>query len=412
EAVSTPVVPSNSPTNDDKQVDGAHPGARVPGIQYIKTVQDNEYVYRPEDHTFNRHRGETPVMTYDFASAGAQQSQARSISGPATVQTPTNNVTGYNGMPFEHPSAVPPPLRRTSRDNSSRSSSGRSLRDRYRETGGLGIELSEPTNSYYTHDNGTTMGIDGDGNFERRRDTVAMRSPDYFTKQSNFDTTASHFPMSDERKYRSFMDESYKESNHAMHTRHDAEVSKLNILADKIDQIFADNRKLRQDVNAIATENRKIFEEERKHREAVDVIAANNYLTRENLEAVVAENRKIRENVSDMAEHVLDNEKLDLLVDKIVERLHPTIVRGIEKNDLNTERILACIDKRHEQLLKEFDHHKYKQGKGVRASPSSSAGQFSPSSQGFFSPSSNGHFSPSFKGYRHPGKYSEEPSER
>ncbi|KAG9530397.1 hypothetical protein KCU93_g2655, partial [Aureobasidium melanogenum] len=412
EAVSTPVVPSNSPANNDKQVDGTLPDARIPGIQYIKTVQDNEYVYRPEDHTFNRHRGETPVMTYDFATAGAQQSLARSVSGPATVQTPTNNVTGYNGMPFEHPSAVPPPLRRTSRDNSSRSSSGRSLRDRYRETGGLGIELSEPTNSYYTHDNGTTMGIDGDGNFERRRATVAMRSPDYFTEQGNFNTPASQLPMSDERKYRSFMDESYKELNHAMHTRHDAKESKLDMLADKIDQIFADNRKLRQDVNAIATENRKIFEEERKHREAVDVIAANNYLMRESIDAGLVENRKIRDSVTDMAEHILDHEKLELLVDKIVERLHPTIVRGIEKNDLNTERILACIDKRHEQVLKEFDHHKYKQGKTLRASPSSPAGQFSPSSQGFFSPSSNGHFSPSFKGYRHPGKYSEEPSER
>ncbi|KAG9637850.1 hypothetical protein KCU95_g13982, partial [Aureobasidium melanogenum] len=414
EAVSTPVVPSNSPANDNKQVDGTHPRARVPGIQYIKTVQDNEYVYRPEDHTFNRHRGETPVMTYDFATTGAQQTQTRSVSGPATVHTPTNNVSGYNGIPFEHPSAVPPPLRRTSRDNSSRSSSGRSLRDRYRETGGLGIELSEPTNNYYTHDNGTTLGIDGDGNFERRRDTVAMRSPDYLTKQGNFDATASQLSTSDERKYRSFIDRSYKELGHAMHTRHDVEMSKLDILADKIDHIFADNRKLRQDVDVITTENRKIFEEERKHREAVDVIAANNYLSRENLETIVTENRKMRSSISDMAEHILDHEKLELLVDKIVERLHPTIVRGIEKNDLNTERILASIDKRHEQMLKEFDHHKYKQGKTVRASPSSSAGQFSPSSQGFFSPSSNGYFSPSStKGYRNPpGKYSEEPSER
>ncbi|KAH0371607.1 hypothetical protein KCU65_g1717, partial [Aureobasidium melanogenum] len=420
EAVSTPVVPSNSPANDDKQVDGTLPRTRIPGIQYIKTVQDNEYVYRPEDHTFNRYRGETPVLTHDFATTGAQQPQSRSASGPAAVQIPVNNISGYNGMPFEHPSAVPPPLRRTSRDNSSRSSSGRSLRDRYKETGGLGIEFNEPTNSYYTHDNGTTLGVDGDGNFERRRATVAMRSPDYFTKQSNFDAPPSQRPMSDERKYRSFIDESYKDLDRAEHTRHDVQMSKLDMLADKIDQIFADNLKLRQDVGAIATENRNISAENRnisvenrKHREAVDVIAANNYLTRENLQNMVAENRKIRESVSDMAEHILDHEKLELLVDKIVERLHPTIVRGIEKNDLNTERILACIDKRHEQMLQELNPHKYKQGKGVRASPSSSAGQFSPSSQGFFSPSSNGYFSPSStKGYPYPHKYTEEPSER
>lgn len=378
-------MPSNSPANDDKQVDGTLPRARIPGIQYIKTVEDNDYVYRPEDHTFNRYRGETPVMTHDFATAGAEQSQARSVSDCATVQTPTNNVNGYNGMPFEFPSAVPLPLRRTSRDDSSRSSSGRSLRDRYKETGGLGIELSEPTNNYHTHDNGTTLGIDGDGNFERRRDTVAMRSPDFYSKQANFDVTASQLPMSDEHKYRFFVDESYKELDNVMNSRHEAQMHMMDVLGDKIDHVFADNRKVRENVDAVVADNRKM-------RDSVS---------------------KIRDSVTDMAEHILDHEKLELLVDKIVERLHPTIVRGIEKNDLNTERILACIDKSHAQLQKKIDQLKYKPGKSVRASPSSSAGHFSPSSQGFFSPSSNGYFSPSSKGYRNPpGKYTEEPSER
>ncbi|KAK6008206.1 hypothetical protein QM012_000109 [Aureobasidium pullulans] len=406
ESASTPVVPSNSPANDEKQVDGKLSRARIPGIQYIKTVQDNEYVYRPEDHVFNRHRGETPVMTHDFATSGAQQNQTRSARGPATVQTPTNNANGYNAMPFEHPSAVPPPLRRTSRDNSSHSSSGRSLRDRYKETGGLGIELNEPANNYYTHDNGTTLGIDGDGNFERRRDTVAMRSPDHFTQQTNFDNTVPQLPMSDERKYRFFVNESYKELDSAMSSRHDAGMHMMDVLGDKLDRTysavdhtFADTRKLRESIDAIFVDNRK-------HREAVDVIAANNYLLRESVDAVVADNRKIRDSVTDMAEHILDHEKLELLVDKIVERLHPTIVRGIEKNDLNTERILARVGKSHEQLLKEIDYLKYnKPGKTLRASPSSSAGHFSPSS--------TGPFSPSYKAYRNPpGQYSEEPSER
>ncbi|CAD0099752.1 unnamed protein product [Aureobasidium mustum] len=425
-SASTPVVPSNSPANDDKQVDGALPHARIPGIRYIKTVQDNDYVYRPEDHVFNRYRGETPVMTHDFAIAGAQQTQTRSANGPATVQTPDHNVNGYNSMPFEYPSAVPPPLRRTSRDNSSRSSSGRSLRDRYKETGGLGIELSESADSYYTHDNGTTMGIDGDDDFERRRQTVIMRSPDFSSKQAGFDGAASQLPMSDENKYKFFIDQSYKELDNAMSSRHDAGMHMMDVLGDKIDRTrnatdhtFTDIRKLRESVAAIATEDRKL-------RESVDVIAANNYLLRENVDAVVTDTRKIhdsvsdirgsvakiRDSVTDMGEHILDNEKLDLLVDKIVERLHPTIVRGIEKNDFNTERILARVEKFHEQMFKEFDYLKYKQGKTVRASPSSSAGHFSPSSQGFFSPSSTGFFSPSSKGHRNPGQYTEEPSER
>ena len=46
----------------------------------------------------------------------------------------------------------------------------------------------------------------------------------------------------------------------------------------------------------------------RKHREAVDAIAADNYLLRENNDAVVADTRKIRDSVTDMAEHILDNE--------------------------------------------------------------------------------------------------------
>ena len=64
----------------------------------------------------------------------------------------------------------------------------------------LGIELSENSN-IYAHDNGTTLGVDSDSNFERRRDMVNMRSPDFCVKQSGFDSfSASSTPGSIRRR--------------------------------------------------------------------------------------------------------------------------------------------------------------------------------------------------------------------
>ncbi|CAD0086219.1 unnamed protein product [Aureobasidium vineae] len=411
----------NSPTQSDG-TDLSRP--HIEPIKYIKTVQDNEYVYRPEDHVFDRYRGETPVLTHDFATAGAEQKQAIHVAGRVNTNTPANKYNGYGGLEYEHPSAVPPPLRRTSRDNSSRSSSGRSgrsmhdftLRGRFKETGGLGIELSEnAADYYYNHDNGTTLGVDGDGNFERGRETAIMRSPDFYVKQGNFGTSTSQSLNLNEH----LVQQLHKETNDVMHNLHDHQLHRVSLLSGKVDRLaniefrnqdimnatrnavdhtFADNRKLRENVEAIFSDSRKtrkdldaIFAEERKHREAVDVIAANHYLLRETLDGVLAENSKMRESLSDIFEHVLDHEKLDLLIDKIVERLHPTIVRGHEKDDLNTERILARID--------------MTKGNTVRASPASSAGHFTPSSDGFFSPGS--------RGFRNPyAEYTEEPSKR
>ncbi|THY95801.1 hypothetical protein D6C95_05313 [Aureobasidium pullulans] len=65
----------------------------------------------------------------------------------------------------------PPPLRRTSGDSSSPS-----LRERYMEKdqGGLGINLSE-VGSF--KDNDTTMGLDGDADDERSRESESSKAP-------------------------------------------------------------------------------------------------------------------------------------------------------------------------------------------------------------------------------------------
>ncbi|THY30791.1 hypothetical protein D6D00_02711 [Aureobasidium pullulans] len=65
----------------------------------------------------------------------------------------------------------PPPLRRTSGDSSSPS-----LRERYMEKdqGGLGINLSE-VGSF--KDDGTTMGVDGNADDERSRESESLITP-------------------------------------------------------------------------------------------------------------------------------------------------------------------------------------------------------------------------------------------
>ncbi|KAI5269886.1 hypothetical protein E4T47_06676, partial [Aureobasidium subglaciale] len=119
---------------------GARVSSRVAPVQYIGTIAGNDYVYKPEDHVSDRAR--VPV-----------------------ADTPVQGV----GAPFEYPCAVPPPLRRTSRDRdvSSGSSSAPSLLERFMNKSELGINVSE--SSDYFADNETTLGVDSDDNEERRR---------------------------------------------------------------------------------------------------------------------------------------------------------------------------------------------------------------------------------------------------
>lgn len=418
-------MPSNSPVNAGEQTNGALPRASVQPVQYIGTVRENDYVYRPEDHTFNRHRGETPILTNDFADAGGQQKQASSANDPFNVNTPANKTNGYGSLQhdfYEHPSAKPRPLRRVSGYSSSRSSSGRSLRDLYHEAGGLGIELSGHSN-IYGHDNGTTLGVNGDSTFERRRDMVNMRSPDFYVKQSRFASTASQRHKSNEHKHQSYPVESTKYMVDAVHARHKKEMQNtidilegkierlvnvqsrfegvLTSTRDTVDQVIAEQRKIREIMDAMLFEDRKL-------RETMDTIVANDQVIRDTLEIIVtdihdiaaearlhhrnfaAESRHTRASISDMAEHGVDNEKLDLLVDKVVERLHPTIVWAMEKGDHNTERILAGLNQGKE--------HKQRKSHDHLAGQTTTNGYPSPANEVHYGPSSSLHFSPSAVG--------------
>ena len=143
---------------------------------------------------------------------------------------------------------------------------------------GLGIELSENSN-IHAHDNGTTFGVDGDSNFERRREMVNMRSPDFYVKQSGCSGTTSQRRKSKEHKHQSHPVESTKYMVDAVHSRHKKEMQNtmdlldgkierlvaaqsryegvLNNTRDSIDQIIAEQRKIREIMDAMLFENRK-----------------------------------------------------------------------------------------------------------------------------------------------------------
>ena len=439
-------------------------------------MHDNDYIYRPDDHVFDRHRGETPVLSHDFASVGAQQEQTPFAKGSVNADTPANKINDYGNLQYdayEHPSAKPRPLRRVSGYSSSRSSSGRSLRDAYHEAGGLGIELSENSSKIYAHDNGTTLGVDGDNNFERRRDMVNMRSPDFYLKQSGFNERRK----SREHKHHSHPVESRKYVDSALPAHHEKEMQHLiDILDAKIERVAAVQSRneglltsIHMSVAHVMAEQRKTREqldamlvEDRKTREAMDAIVANHQVIRDTLEIIVAdthdirllhdvaadtrllqgvaadtrllqgvasdsrltvaETRKMHQSIADMAEHGVDNEKLDLLVDKVVERLHPTIVWAMEKGDQNTERLLTRLDQgkerkqRHDHFAGQTSNNGYTSPtNGVHYAPNNHL-HFSPSANGPFAAHNNEFFNPpggaQFRGRNGAYKYSEDPSQR
>ncbi|KAI4725218.1 hypothetical protein E4T49_07020 [Aureobasidium sp. EXF-10728] len=177
------------------------------------------------------------------------------------------------------------------------------------ETGGLGIELSEnATDYYYRHGNGTTLGVDGDGNFERGRETALMRSPDFYVKQSKFSAGTAQPGDSTEQ----LMQQLHKETRDTMNSLHEDHLHRIGLVSGKVDHLaniefrnqdisnatrnavnhtFADTRKLRENVEAIFADSRKTRKdlENCKHREAVDVMAANYYLMRQSVDAIVTD---------------------------------------------------------------------------------------------------------------------------
>ncbi|CAD0041493.1 unnamed protein product [Aureobasidium pullulans] len=85
------------------------PGPRIQQpIKYIKTVEPNDYVYKPEDHKFKRNGAETPVFTHDFAVDNAQKHQSAIRNSVYAAKVTPDKVYNFANGTYEHPSAVPP----------------------------------------------------------------------------------------------------------------------------------------------------------------------------------------------------------------------------------------------------------------------------------------------------------------
>jgi hypothetical protein len=377
---------------------------------------------------------ETPVLTHDFATAGAQQKQSSSVKGPANTDTPANKSNVYGSLEYEHPSAVPRPLRHMSGTGSSRSSSGdRSLRERFLENDGLGIDLSNDS-TFSINDNGTTLAVDGDDYAERRRELASMRSPDIYDKEAGFCSFSSHKPKPKDQKYRSYPVESSKDMMTGSTSRHQADMHhKLDFMGGKIERLVSVHSHNEGILTSTQETVRRILSKDTKYHDTMHVLATNQHTLSNAVEAalgesrfyhesVAAEHREIRASIADLAEHSVDNETFDLLVDKVVKRLLPSISRGIEKNDVNTERILARLDEVFERKKKNAV------GPQTRVASSSTKKNFSPVPGVAYSPSAVGPFATNDNAFLGPAvtnsgnagtksgkgglKYTEDPSER
>jgi hypothetical protein len=176
-----------------------------------------------------------------------------------------------------------------------------------------------------------------------------------------------------------------------------------------IDQILAEQRNLRDNINTLVNNQHVLHD-------AVQAVVAE---SRFHHESVAAEHREIRASISDLAEHSVDNQTADLLVDKVVERIHPSVIRAIEKNDLNTERILARIDMGKERKSKKFYEHAAgpqplltTPANNTNFSPMAGV-HYSPGAVGPFALNGNPDLASNGGSSRNTGlKFTEEPSER
>ncbi|CAC9885446.1 unnamed protein product [Aureobasidium pullulans] len=306
--VTTPVPPNsleNSPAFKAQEMrqlgygmgyaDKMLPGPRIQQpIKYIKTVEPNDYVYKPEDHTFKRNGAETPVFTQDFALNSAQKHQPAFRSSNGAKVTPDKAYNFANGS-YEHPSAVPP---------------------RFKDQGGLGINLSE-VGSF--KDDGTTMGVDGDADDERSRESESLKTP-----LSNAFNSLWTPRVKAERERKDFA-KALRNMNQRVNDLHTENVERLADMTKKMDRAIKSDGKFQIQLDNI--------------RESVDAIG-------------VA-----------FVQFGMDDEKVQLIANKVIDALYPIITKGHEQNKADTERILARVDKCHDEMAREFDSLKKKSRK-------------------------------------------------
>lgn len=264
---------------------------------------------------------------------------------------------------------------------------------------------------------------------------IEMRSPNSSIKPSPFSYPSLPTKFK-ERKYKSHPVQSSQAMIDAWNSDPEAKMHhKLDVTGGKVEDLVTVETRDEKLLTSTQKSIDKIFAEQLKIREDMDEIVANHNVFRESFESVVsdthnlaADYRKIRDSLSDIAEHIIDNEKLELLVVKIVERLLPTISRADEKADANFKSVLDILDPPKEGKQKKAKQHVAGQQaravaptnaytspvKGVQYAPASDLHFSSGNDNGAFSPSANGPCAPSENPYfrKSKSKYTEGPSER
>ncbi|THX30830.1 hypothetical protein D6D10_08541 [Aureobasidium pullulans] len=187
----------------------------------------------------------------------------------------------------------PPPLRRTSGDSSSPS-----LRERYMEKdqGGLGINLSE-VGSF--KDDGTTMGVDGDADDERSRESGSLITP----ISNAFNSLWTPRVKAERELPRHFA---------RISDLHTENVERLAYMDNKMDRAIKSDGKSQIQLDNI--------------RESVDAIG-------------VA-----------FVQFGMDDEKVQLIADKVIDAPYPIITKGHEQNKADTKRPVDRLTGSHIQF--------------------------------------------------------------
>ncbi|THW62596.1 hypothetical protein D6D20_04211 [Aureobasidium pullulans] len=230
----------------------------------------------------------------EVAWAGAASSEATMITAQKQQLTALRTS-------IRHPSRMgvdgdaddersPPPLRRTSGDSSSPS-----LRERYMEKdqGGLGINLSE-VGSF--KDDGTTMGVDGDADDERSRESESLITP----ISNAFNSLWTPRVKAERERKRKDFAKALRNMNQRVDDLHTENVERLADMTKKMDRAIKSDGKFQIQLDNI--------------RESLDAIG-------------VA-----------FVQFGMDDEKVQLIADKVIDALHPIVTKGHEQNKADTKR--------------------------------------------------------------------------
>ncbi|CAC9886312.1 unnamed protein product [Aureobasidium pullulans] len=210
----------------------------------------------------------------EVAWAGAASSEATMITAQKQQLTALRTS-------IRHPSrmGISSPLRRTSGDSSSPS-----LRERYMEKdqGGLGINLSE-VGSF--KDDGTTMGVDGDADDERSRESESLITP----ISNAFNSLWTPRVKAERERKRKDFAKALRNMNQRVDDLHTENVERLADMTKKMDRAIKSDGKFQIQLDNI--------------RESLDAIG-------------VA-----------FVQFGMDDEKVQLIADKVIDALHPIVTK-------------------------------------------------------------------------------------